>query len=56
MDKYLIITKNSNCSFTIKDTVTNNKVTYYCTSEHMAIAKHRRDMNIQRLHFIKLYM
>lgn len=56
MDKYLIITKNRNGSITINDSITNSKVTYYFTSERMAIAKHRKDMNLQRLHFIKIYI
>ena len=56
MDKYLIITKHRNGSITIKDTVTYNPITYYVTSERMAIAKHRKDMNLQRLHFIKIYL
>ena len=56
MDKYMVIMKNRNGTITIKDSVTDTKVTYYCTSERMAIAKHRMDMNIQRLHFIKIYI
>ncbi len=56
MDKYLIITKNRNGSFTIKDTVNYIPVTYYFSNERTAIAKHRKDMNIQRQHFIKIYL
>jgi hypothetical protein len=56
MDKYLIITKHRNGRFTIKDTVTYIPITYYVASERMAIAKHRKDMGIQRLHFIKIYL
>lgn len=56
MDKYMVIMKNRNGTITIKDSITNSKVTYYCTSERMVIAKHRKDMNLQRLHFIKIYI
>lgn len=56
MVKYLIITKHKNGSFTIKDTVNHIPVTYYVSNERMAIAKHRKDMNIQRQHFTKIYL
>lgn len=56
MEKYLYITKNKNGSYTIKDSVTDIQVTYYFYSERAAIAKHRKNMNIQRRHFTKIYL
>lgn len=55
MEKYLIIQKNSNGSVTIKDTVTNNKMTYYFYSVENAIKKHRENFNLQRLKFERIY-
>jgi hypothetical protein len=56
MEKYLYITKNRNGSFTIKDSVTDIQVTYYFNTERGAIAKHRKNTNIQRRHFTKIYL
>lgn len=56
MEKYIFITKNRNGSFTIRDTVTDMKTTYYFHSERAAIAKHRKNMNIERRHFTKIYL
>ncbi len=56
MEKYLFITKNHNGSYTIKDSVTDIQVTYYGFPLRKAIAKHRKNMNIQRRHFIKIYL
>ena len=54
MDNYMIITKNINGSFTITDTLTNTKITYYFRSERAAIAEHRKNTGTQGRHFIKI--
>ena len=56
MEKYFIIQKNTNGSFTIKDTVTNNRSTYYFYSLENAIKKHRQNFNLQRLKFERIYL
>ena len=54
MDNYLIITKNLNGSFTVKDSITETKTTYYFRSERAAIAAHRKNTNTQGRHFTKI--
>lgn len=56
MEKYLFITKNRNGSTTIRDTVTDVKITYYFRSERNAIRKHRQQFNLQRKQFTKIYL
>lgn len=54
MDNYLIITKNLNGRYTIKDSITDSKITYYFRSERAAIAEHRKSTGTQGRHFIKV--
>jgi hypothetical protein len=56
MIKYFIIQKNKNGSVTIKDTVTENKTTYYFYSLENAIKEHRKAHNLQRLKFERIYL
>ena len=54
MDNYLIITKNLNGSFTIKDSITETKTTYYFRSERAAITEHRKNTGTQGRRFVKI--
>jgi hypothetical protein len=56
MEKYFIIQKNGNGSIAIKDTVTNNRQTYYSYSLENAIRQHRKNHNLQRLKFERIYL
>lgn len=56
MQKYFIIKNNFNGSITIKDTKTNNKITYYFCSLEQAIKEHRKNFNLQRLKFDRIYI
>lgn len=56
MKKYLIITRNRNGSFTIKDTITDIQVTYYDYTLKQAEKKHRENMNIRYKHLTKIFI
>jgi hypothetical protein len=56
MEKYLYITKNRNGSYTIKDSVTDTKTTYYFLPERAAIKKHRQSTGTARQRFTKIYL
>jgi hypothetical protein len=56
MEKYLFITKNRNGSVTIRDTITDLEITYYFYSERDAIRKHRKQFNLERKRFAKIYL
>jgi hypothetical protein len=56
MEKYFIIQKNFNGSITIKDTVTENKITYYFSTVESAIKEHRKTFNLQHLKFTRIYL
>jgi hypothetical protein len=56
MDKYLIITKNLNGSYTIKDTITDIQATYYGYTLKQAEQKHRINMNIRYKHFTRIFL
>lgn len=53
---FLIITKNSNGSFTIKDSISNTQATYYFYNEKQAIQQHRKNINIRYKHLTKIYI
>jgi hypothetical protein len=54
--KFLTIQKNRNGSISIKDSIFNEWKTYYFYTEKQAIQQHRKNNNLQRLHFTKIYL
>ena len=56
MNKYFIIKKNHNGSITIKDTKTDNTMTYYFYSVEGAIKEHRKNFGLQHLKFDRIYI
>ena len=54
--KYLIINKNRNGSYTIKDEITFNIVTYYGYSLNNAIKEHRKNNGLSYKHFTKIIL
>ena len=55
MTKYLIIEK-IRIGYRIKDTITNNCITYACYTLKNAIKRHRQLYNLKNLHFEKIYI
>lgn len=54
--QFLTINKNLNGSYTIKDDVTGEKMTYYFTSMNQAIKEHRKKFNLKYKHFEKIIL
>ena len=54
-EKYLIIEK-IRIGYRIKDTLTNNCITYACYNLKNAIHRHRQINKLKYLHFEKIYI
>jgi hypothetical protein len=54
--KFLTIQKNNNGTIGIKDSIHNEYTLYFGYTEKQAIQQHRKEYNLQRLHFTKIYL
>ena len=56
MEKYLIIEKSFFNGIRIKDTISNNSITYFGYTLKRAIKEHRKKFNLRYKHFEILYI